>query len=71
VSSVDGNDNDASPFKKKPERGIYHPPSGKYSVNNSNGNGNQNQNNNNKRRTYSHEQNQRGGGLATNRNGRF
>ena len=49
--------------KKLPERGIYTPPSGKYSTNTNNGNGN------GKRRTFSTGANRSGG--ANNRGGRF
>jgi hypothetical protein len=54
--------------RKKPERGIYQPPSGKYS----NGTSNTMSNNNGKRRTFSNDPNRKHGfGHATHRNGRF
>jgi len=54
--------------RKKPERGIYQPPSGKYS----NATSNSTSNNNGKRRTFSNDPNRKNNfGHFAHRNGRF
>ena len=76
--SVDNGAEGGDQHKKRvPERGIYQPPSGKYSVN-ANANGNASNGNGNsgqfKRRTFSHDQSNNGNGYHGNgqqRNGGF
>ena len=64
VSSIDSNkDNEAT---KKPTRGVYHPPTGKYSTNSpaqaNASNANNNGQHKGKRRTFSHGERGRGRG---------